>query len=324
VRYVLEGSVRKAANRVRITAQLVEVETGMHLWADRFDGSLEEVFDLQDTVAASVAGVIEPALQVAEIRRASGRPTNNLNAYDLYLRALPLFWSLSKETIQQALGLLGQAIERDAHFGPALAWAAICQLRLHQDGWTTDPEVTFRRGRDFASRALQLADNDPGVIANAVFPLAYFGEDVGAMMALLDDSLTINPSFARGWFVSGHIRLMAGHCDAAIEHAERSLRLSPRIRQGAHLGIVGMGHFFLGQFEQAIAKLLIQVHELPGSPSSHRFLAAAYAHMGRFDEARDMIAQLRTITPLLMQPMIYRVPEHRELYVKGLRLAAGD
>jgi hypothetical protein len=185
--------------------------------------------------------------------------------------------------------------------------------------------MTFRRGRDFASRALQLAANDPGVIANAVFPLAYFGEDIGAMLAVLDECLVLSPSFARGWFVSGHMRVMAGHCDTAIEHAETSLRFSPRIRMGAHWGIIGMGHFFSRRFEPAVAKLLIQVHELPGSPAPFRILAAAYAHMGRFEEARDVIARLRAITPLLMHnPLIYRNPEHRELYVSGLRLAAGE
>jgi adenylate cyclase len=324
VRYVLEGAVQKAARRLRITAQLIEAESGVHLWADRFDGSLEDVFDLQDTVASSVASVIEPALQVGEIRRASQRPTNDLTAYDLYLRAMPFFWSLSRDGIHQALALLGQAIDCDAQFGPALAWAAICHLRLHQDGWTEDPEMTFQRGRDFASRALQRAASDPGVIANAVFPLAYFGENITAMMAVLDECLVLNPNFARGWFVSGHLRLMAGHCDTAIEHAERSLRLSPRIRNGAHWGIVGMGHFFSRRFELAAAKLLVQIHELPGSPSSYRFLAATYAHMGQLNEARKVIAQIRAITPLLMQPMIYRIPEHRELYVSGLSLAAGE
>ena len=126
VRYVLEGSVRKGGNRVRITAQLIDAETGTHLWADRFDGSIEDVFELQDKVALSVAGVIEPALQAAEMRRSAARPTTDLTAYDLYLRALAAFFSTTKERILEALGLLEQAIAIDPHYGPALAWAAIC------------------------------------------------------------------------------------------------------------------------------------------------------------------------------------------------------
>ncbi len=129
VRYVLEGSVRKSGNRVRITAQLIEAETGAHLWADRFDGALDDVFELQDQVASSVAGVIEPALQAAETARSAARPTDDLTAYDLYLRAYAMSWS-SAAQIPEALGLLEQAIARDPNYGPALAWAAFCCHRL--------------------------------------------------------------------------------------------------------------------------------------------------------------------------------------------------
>jgi TolB-like protein len=123
VRYVLEGSVRKAAGRVRITAQLVEAKSGAHLWADRFDGSVEDVFDLRDQVATSVAGVIEPALQAAEIARSVSRPTHDLTAYDLYLRAVATFFPIGKEQVSHALELLEQAIAIDGHYGPALCWA---------------------------------------------------------------------------------------------------------------------------------------------------------------------------------------------------------
>jgi adenylate cyclase len=127
VRYVLEGSVRKAGGHVRITAQLIDATTGAHLWADRFDGSLENVFDLQDKIALSVAGVIEPTLQAAEMRRSAERPTQDLTAYDLYLRGVARFFPLAEQRVREALGLLEQAIGRDPQFAPALAWAAICQ-----------------------------------------------------------------------------------------------------------------------------------------------------------------------------------------------------
>src|ERR1700751_5438881 len=130
VHYVLEGSVRKGGNRVRITGQLIDAETGAHLWADRFDGSLEDVFDLQDRVAIEVAGVIEPALQAAEVRRSAARPTNDLTAYDLYLRALATFYPITKERLLQALKLLHQAIAIDPYCGPALSLAAMCPMRL--------------------------------------------------------------------------------------------------------------------------------------------------------------------------------------------------
>src|SRR5207302_1996581 len=160
VRYVLEGSVRKAGGRVRITGQLIDALTGTHLWADRFDGSLEDIFELQDKVALSVAGVIEPTLQAAEIRRSVARPTTDLGAYDLYLRALAAFYPITQQGMFEALGLFDQAIAIDRHYGPALAWAANCHLTLVRDGWAEEPKTSRRKASDLARRALQVAQND--------------------------------------------------------------------------------------------------------------------------------------------------------------------
>ena len=238
VRYVLEGSVRKGGNRVRFTGQLIDAATGAHLWADRFDGSLEDVFDLQDKVASSVAGVIEPALQAAETARSAGRPTNDLTAYDLYLRAYAMVLSSSGQ-IREALRLMEQAIVPDPRYGPALALAAFCCFRLVEDGRSEDREADRLKGADFARRALEVAGDDPAVLANAAHALAYFGEDIGAMMALVDRALALNPSFARGWHISSALRTWAGQPDIAIEHVEISLRLSPRARIGASFLIMG-------------------------------------------------------------------------------------
>src|SRR5215472_17161009 len=280
VRYVLEGSVRKAGGRVRITAQLIDATNGAHLWADHFDGLIEDVFELQDQVATSVAGALEPALQTAEIRRSTSLQTTDLTAYDLYLRGLAAFFPVTRDRLFAANEYFARAIDRDPDFAPALAWAAICQLRLHQDGWAPEPELTMRRGLDLGHRALQLAASDPEIIANAVFPLAYFGEHIDAMMRVLDEALTLNPSFARGWFVSGHVRVMAGHCDLAIRHIENSLRLSPRARVGGQWGVIGQAHCLACRFEDAVPRLLMMIQEHPGAPLSYRFLAASYAHMG--------------------------------------------
>jgi TolB-like protein len=228
VRYLLEGAVHKAGGCVRITAQLIDATTGAHLWADRFDGSLEDVFDLQDKVASSVAGIIEPALQAAETSRSADRPTKDLTAYDLY-RAYEMFFS-SAQQIPEALRLMERAIERDPRYGPALAWAAVCCLRLEADGSSTDPAADIRKSTDFARRALQVAGGDRGALADAALALAYYGEDIGAMMALVDRALDLNPSFARGWYIGAILRLFAGQFDRAIESAEVSLRLSPHGR----------------------------------------------------------------------------------------------
>jgi adenylate cyclase len=322
VRYVLEGSVRKAGNRVRITGQLIDAATGTHLWADRFDGSLEDVFDLQDKVASSVAGVIEPALQAAETARLAGRPTVDLTAYDLYLRAYAMVWSSAKQ-VSEALGLTEQAIARDPRYGPALAWAAFCCFRLFVDGRSEDPEADRLKGADFARRALEVAGDDPGTLAFAAFALAYFGEDIGAMVALVDRALALNPNYARGWHNSGSLRLWAGQPDIAIEHVEAALRLSPRARIGPSLFVIGAAHFASRRFDEAVPKLLLAIQEDPSHPQPYRYLAACYAHMGRSD-AREIVARLRAITPVVMPDASYlRNPEHGELLLSGLRMAMG-
>src|SRR6516165_475724 len=324
VRYVLEGSVGKAGIRMRIAAQLIEAHSGRHIWADRFDGSLEDVFDLQDKVASSVAGVIEPALQSAETARLVARPTSDLTAYDLYLRAHAKHLSAGTQS-GEALHLLEQAIRRDPQYGPALALAAVCHSALYMGGRSEDPEANKRNAAAFARRALVVAGDDPSILANAAYALAYIGEDLGAMMALIDRVLALNPSFARGWYISGWLRLWAGQPDIAIEHAEKSLRLSPRERVGLTQFVIGAAHFYSRRFEEALPKFLLTMQEDPSIPDVYRALAACYAHMGRIDEAREVIARLRTITPSVI-PKLSRLsnPEHRELYLSGLRLAAGE
>jgi TolB-like protein/class 3 adenylate cyclase len=324
VRYVLEGSVRKGGNRVRITGQLIDAVTGTHLWADRFDGLIEEVFELQDKVASSVAGVIEPALQAAETARSAGRRTDDLTAYDLYLRAYAMTLSSTRE-VPEALRVLEQAIARDPRYGPALAWAALCCFRLVGDGRSEDPAADRLKGSDFARRALEVAGDDPNILANAALALAYFGEDIGAMMALVDRSLALNPSFARGWNVSSSLRNWAGQPDIAIEHMETSLRLSPRARVGTSLVGIGSSHFVSRRFDQAVPILLRAIQEDPSHPLAYRYLAACYAHMGRLDDAREVVTRLRAVTSLVIPDLSYlRNAEYRELFLSGLRLAAGE
>jgi adenylate cyclase len=322
--YVLEGSVRNASGRVRITAQLIDARSGTHLWAERFEGSLDNVFELQDKVAWSVAGIIEPALQAAETACSAARPTNDLTAYDLYLRANALVLSPGTQ-IPEALHLLDQAIERDRNYGPALALAALCCDRLVAEGRSEDPVADSRKGTELARRALQAAGEDPGVLANAALALAYFGEDIGAMMSLVDRALALNPSFARGWYLSGILRLFAGQPDRAIEHVEISLRLSPRARMGMALAVLGAAQFVSRRFDEAIPNLLLGIQEDPTFPEPYRYLAACYAHIGRLDEAQNVVRRLRAITPSTVFRADYlRNPEHRELLLAGLRLAAGE
>jgi TolB-like protein/class 3 adenylate cyclase len=324
VRYVLEGSVRKGGGRVRITAQLIDAVTGTHLWADRFDGLLEDVFDLQDKVAASVAGIIEPALQAAETARTANRPTSDLTAYDAYLRANAML-TTSGEQIPQALALLEEAIGRDPSYGPALALAAICCFRLCADGSSKNPVMDRRNGMDFGHRALRMARDDPAALANAAFALGWFGEDIGSMIAVIDRALRLNPSHARGWYISGTLRLFAGEAEMAIEHLETALRLSPRARLGTVNLHIGIALLVSRRFDEALAKFLLDIQDVePNNPGPYRYLAACYAHLGRLNDARQVIERLRAITPLVFEDLSYlRNTEHRELVVSGLRIATG-
>ena len=322
VRYVLEGSVRKAGQRVRITGQLIDAATGAHLWAEHFDGSLEDVFDLQDKVAVSVAGVIEPALQAAEIRRSSQRAPQDLTAYDLYLRALANFPWPSKADLFEARDLFDRAIARDSHYGPALAWAGVCHFRLCLDGWSEDAPASLRKALALVERALTFASEDPGVLANAAHVLGLSGEDLTTAVALADRSVALNPSHARGWYISGMLRARAGRYDEAIEHLETSLRFSPRGYLAAPRLALGTIHFFNRRFDQAAELLALSLREVP-FPGAYRTLASCYAHMGRMDEARVLVERLRAIGAEVVpgNSPFRGNPAHEELYLSGLRRA---
>jgi tetratricopeptide (TPR) repeat protein len=325
VRYVLEGSVRGAGGRVRITAQLINAVSGAHLWADRFDGSLEDVFELQDQVATNVAGVIEPTLQAAEIRRTNQRPTRDLSAYDLYLRALPQIATYRWDDTIEALALLQQAIECDPNFASALARAAYCHAVLDAIGRIEDRRGNRRVGLDLARRALLVGGDDAVALAFVAHALGYFNEDIDAAIAIVDRATTLNPSGAYGWRFSGFQRLYAGHCELAVEHFERSIRLSPREARWPQLTGIAMARFFSGRLQDAVATLLQALQENPTYPLANRALASCYAHMERLDEARTVVARLRAITPMLVpEETNYRNPKHRELFLSGLRRVAGE
>ncbi len=284
VRYLLEGSVRRDGTRVRITVQLLEAETGSHLWADRFDGVLQEVFGLQDRVAISVAGVIEPTLEAAEIRRSAERPTSDLSAYDLYLRALPYVATYEWEPVVRALDLLQQAISHDPGFASALARAAYCHAILDAIGRVADREGNRRTALNLANRALRTAGDDAMALAAVAHALGYFGEDIGAAIAIVDRSLAVNPSSFYGWRWSGFLRLYNGQPDVAM--FETSLRLSPRGPRWARTTGIAIAHFFGGRLERAASTLVLALQENPAYPLANRFLASCYAHLGRFNERR--------------------------------------
>jgi adenylate cyclase len=223
------------------------------------------------------------------------------------------------------LDFLDQAIARDPRFGPALGLAAICHHHLESFGGEEGPEAHRRAAVILARRALQASPGDPGTIANAAFVLGFFEEDIKLAMTLADRALALNPSFERGWRTSGWLNLFAGRPEVALEHVKTAMRLSPRFGNATDFNLIGLAHFFECRFDEAIANFLTCLEQLPTNTGLHRFLAACYAQAGRLEEGRRMVDRLRTITPIILPTAVpFRDPRHREMYLSGLRLAAGE
>jgi TolB-like protein len=228
VRYVLEGSVRKAANRVRITGQLVDTATGAHLWADRFDGGLGDIFDLQDQVTESVVGAIAPAVEKAEIERAKRKPTESLDAYALYLRGLARFYQFaSRQANDEALRLFNSAIELDPDFASAYGRAASCYAYAKGNGWISVTANEIAEVTRLAQRAVELGKDDAIALAASGWALAYVVRDLEAGAALIDRALVLNSNLAEAWFYGGWVKNWLGEPEAAIERFARAMRLSP-------------------------------------------------------------------------------------------------
>ena len=209
VRYVLEGSVRKAANRVRITGQLIDATTGAHLWADRFEGSLDDIFELQDQVAERVVGAITPRLERAEIERAKRKPTESLDAYDYYLRGMTSFHQGTKEAIGKALPMFNKATELDPDFASAYAMAAWCYFWRKVNGWMIDRPRESAEGAALARRAVEIGREDAVALARSGHALAHLAGDINGGVVLIDKALALNSNFAVGWFLSGFLKNLA-------------------------------------------------------------------------------------------------------------------
>jgi len=222
--------------------------------------------------------------------------------------------------------LLERAAALDPGYGPALALAAYCRQQRQISGWTEDREANRRTAIDLARRAVQVATDDPTALGQAALVLGYFGEDINAALALIDRALALNPSSARAWYWSGVLRVYAGRPALAIEHFNSSLRLSPRDpTRGRSLTGIGAAQFFGQRYEEAAATLLTSLQELPTYAPTYRFLASCYAHMGRLEEAREIVERLRAFTTGVSESFSYiRDSGHRELFLSGLRFAMGE
>jgi TolB-like protein/DNA-binding winged helix-turn-helix (wHTH) protein/Tfp pilus assembly protein PilF len=329
VRYLLEGSVRKSANRIRISGQLIDASSGTHLWADRFEGAIEDVFELQDQVAASVVGAIAPRLQQAEIERARRKPTESLDAYDLLLRGLANVYKWTREGNDEALRLFYGAIEVDPDYSAAYASAAMCFTRRKVSGWVIDQEQEVAEARMLARRAVQLGKDDATVLCATGHTLAYVVMDLDDGAAFLERALLINPNLASGWASNGWVKVWLGEPDRAIEsfaHAMRSSPLDPHLAFFMQQGI-GHAHFFAGRYDEALTWAKMALRELPDGYAALRVGAASCALTGRAEEAKRLMARLLEIDPALRISTLtnvlgpYRNPEHPARYADALRKA---
>jgi TolB-like protein/class 3 adenylate cyclase len=329
VRYVLEGSVRKAANRVRITGQLADTATGTHLWADRFDGGLGDIFDLQDRVTESVVGAIAPAVEKAEIERAKRKPTESLDAYAFYLRGLAeLNQFASLRAYEEALRLFSRAIELDPDFASAYGRAASCYA--YAKGFVSISEAAneIAEVTRLAQRAVELGKDDAITIAASGWALAYVVRDLGLAANLIDRALVLNSNLAEAWFWGGWMKNWLGEPESAIERFARAMRLNPldpRVT-GMRSGIAH-SHFFLGRYDEAASWAAMALQDNPDYQPGLRIDAASNAMAGRVEQAHKAVTRLHRLNPALRISNLknvlgpYRRAEAFSQYEEGLRQA---
>ena len=300
VRYIVEGGVRRAANRVRITAQLIDATSGTHLWADRFEGTVDDVFDLQDQVATSIVGSIAPKLEQAEIERSKRKPTESLDAYDFFLRGMASFHQRTSDATSDALGLFYKAIESDANFASAYGMAAWCYVWRKINGWMSDRAQEVPEGARLARRAVELGKDDAVALARGGHALAFLIGDIDSGIAFVDRALTLNPNLAAAWYLSGFLRVFRGEPDVAIEHLARAIRLNPLDPEmfRMHVGMA-LAHLFAGRLDDASASAESAIRELPSYLPAVSITAASHALAGRMEEARRAMEHLRQLDPAL-------------------------
>jgi len=328
VRYVLEGSVRKAASRVRIAGQLIDGSTGAHLWADRFEGALEDVFDLQDQVTASVVGAIAPKLEQAEIERAKHKPTESLDAYDYYLRGMASFYRQTREGTSEALRMFYRAIELDPDFALAHGAAAYCYCMRKAYSWMADRGQEIAETARLARRAVALGKDDASALSHAGYALAFVVGDLDDGAAFIDRAIALNPNLAVAWYYSGYSRLYLGEPDSAIEHFARAMRLSPLDPLIAWMeAATAYAHFFAGRYGVASSWAEMALRDSPDQLNALRIAAASNALAERLEQAQKILARLQQLEPALRVSNVrdrlgpYRRPDYMARYEEGLRRA---
>jgi TolB-like protein len=328
VRYVLEGSVRNSAGNVRIAAQLIDATTGAHLWADRFDGTIESIFSLQDEVSNRVVGSIARKLEQSEIERATTKPTENLYAYDYLLRGKAQVYLWTRESMSEALRHFYKAIELDPSYASAYGMAAWCYTRRKAQAWVTEADGETAETARVARRAVEFARDDAVALCTGGFALGRVVGDLDAGASFIDRAIEINPNLAMAWLTSGWLRASLGEPELSIEHLSRAMRLSPLdpLMVGMQAGLA-FAHFFAGRYDEAASWAEKALREQPNWIPALRTASASYALAGRDQEARKMIVRLRQLAPEMCVSRLsdvippLRRPEHLQRFTDALRRA---
>jgi len=329
VQYVLEGSVRKAGNRVRITGQLIDTITGAHIWADRFDGALDDIFDLQDEIASNVVGVIEPKLRLSEIGRATRKPTESLDAYDLYLRALGQFHKYTEEGIRSAIALLKRALDIDPSYAPTAAMIGWCRLLQRRQGWGPVSDAQVAEGLRLARQAIEVGKDDPDALWMGGYVIAVFAAERSTANSVIQRALMLNPNSAYAWSANGWVLCFGNQPRPAVEAFERAMRLSPLDPLGyTFSGGLALAHLAAGRYEEAAEWADRSLREQPRYSIAIRMKLVSFAQLDRLDEARYWLKRLLKLQPGLTiagwkasYGAPFFSPELLGVYVEGLRKA---
>ena len=328
VRYVLEGSVRKAGSRVRITGQLIDTSTGTHIWADRIDGGLEDIFELQDQVTSRVVGAIEPKLRLSEIARAARKPTSSLDAYDLFLRALAEVHKMTLDTNQVAIRLLRQALAIDPSYAPAagLAGWGYCMQRVQ--GWISLAEAEVAEGVRLAKVAIETGQDDPDALWMAGVTLWLLAGDPAMAASVIDRALRLNSNSAQAWMASGWVQSILGKPDPAIEALHRAMRLSPLDPFGYMFkAALAFAYMIAGRHEEALEWVDQSLREQEKFVPAIRYRVALCGHLGRVEEGREWLRRLLDVRPgltiagYMREASAYQPPKIRAIFANGFRKA---
>jgi adenylate cyclase len=326
VRYVVEGSVRRAAGTVRITGQLIDATTGAHLWADRFEGKLDDVFALQDQITEGVVSAIAPTVYKAEIDLAARRRPTNLSAYDLCLRAWPHFYAMTHDGLDEALQLSHRALEIDPRYGFAAYLAGICHLVTIGQGWAHDLNWEIREATRLLSLALSIDESDPDILAAVGFTTSYLTEDFATAAEMVDRAVVLNPNSALAWHLRGQAYLFGGQAAEALRSFERDIRLSP-LDPLLYMSLAGMGIALveLRRFDEAVAVARRAARQNQTYATTYRCLAAGLAHLGREAEVEKVVSHLLEIDPnFRISEWVKRGAQwhkHNKLMIEGIRKA---